>query len=221
MRDANEDAPDGSPCAVLVPAFREAGRVAPVVRAALAARVGPVLVIDDGSDDGTDRVARDAGAGVLRLPRNRGKGGALVAGALVVRAPVVVLLDADLVGLRPEHVRALAAPVVEGAAHMSRGVFAGARWRTTTAQRLAPQLGGQRAVLRRALLSVPGLADARYGVEIALGEAARRGRWRCVDVRLDGVSQVMKEEKLGWWRGMRARLSMYRDIVRAWAGRGR
>src|SRR5699024_10434176 len=108
------------------------------------------------------------GARTLRLRENRGKGGALAAGARHVAAEVVVLLDADLIGLAPEHVRALAAPVLAGEADMTRGVFAGARWRTTTAQRLAPQLGGQRALRRAALLAVPGLAESRYGVEVGL-----------------------------------------------------
>lgn len=207
--------------AVLVPAYREAERIAPVVRAARAARLGPVVVIDDGSDDATGEAATAAGARLLRLPENRGKGGALVAGAASVAAEVVILLDADLVGLLPEHVRALARPVLAGEADMTRGVFKGARWPTTAAQRLAPQLGGQRAIRRDLLLSVSGLAESRYGVEIALSEAARLRGWRCSDVPLEGVSQVMKEEKLGWWRGVRARLGMYADIMRAWAGRSR
>lgn len=210
----------GSRCWVLVPAFDEEARVADVVRIARAAEVGPVLVVDDGSRDATARVAEAAGARVMRLPRNVGKGGAVAEGAASCDAEVLVLLDADLTGLRPNHVRALARPVLAGEADMTRGVFEGARFRTTAAQRLAPQLGGQRGVRRELLQSVVGLRQSRYGVEMRLAEAARSGRWRVVDVPLAGVSQVMKEEKLGWWRGLGARMGMYRDIVRAWwAGR--
>lgn len=215
------DGPEPDTTAILIPAYREAERLAPVVRAARAAQLGPVVVVDDGSDDGTGLVAEAEGARVVRLDENRGKGGAIVAGAATVDAEVLILLDADLVGLRPEHVRSLAAPVVRDEADMTRGVFRGARWRTTTAQRLTPQLNGQRAIRRRLLLDVTGLADSRYGVEIALSEAARLHGWRCLDVPLDGVSQVMKEEKLGLWRGIRARLAMYGDILRAWTGRSR
>jgi glycosyltransferase involved in cell wall biosynthesis len=63
----------------LVPAHDEAGRVGKVV-AGLRAQSLPVMVIDDGSTDDTAAEAAAAGARVLRLTPNRGKGGALKAG---------------------------------------------------------------------------------------------------------------------------------------------
>lgn len=200
--------------AVLIPAYDEARTVASVIRVALQAGIGPVVVVDDGSSDATAAVARRAGAEVLPLEQNRGKGGALAAGASVRGEDVLVLLDADLTGLRPAHVRALANPVVAGEAVMSRGVFVGGRWSTTAAQRLIPQLNGQRAVLREHLLDVPGLAESRYGVEVAITEYAAEAGWATVDVPLRGVSQVMKEEKRGMLRGLVVRLRMYGQIVR-------
>jgi len=212
--------PAAGTCAVLIPAFDEAERVGAVVRVALDAHLGPVLVIDDGSRDATAERARAAGAEVLRLPRNRGKGAAVAAGVAARSEPVLVLLDADLTGLRPDHVHALAAPLLAGRCDMTRGVFAAGRATTTLAQTLAPVLGGQRGVRRELIASVDGLRDARFGVEILLEQAARRAGWRREDVRLDGVAQVMKEEKRGWWPGLRARLAMYRDVLRAWWVRG-
>lgn len=72
------DGGQGSVLAI-VPAHNEAGRVGAVV-AALAAQGLPVLVVDDGSADATGSEASAAGAQVLRLEPNRGKGGALKAG---------------------------------------------------------------------------------------------------------------------------------------------
>lgn len=199
---------------VLIPALDEADTVATVIRCARSADVGPVVVIDDGSSDGTARVAEQAGAEVVRLTTNRGKGGAVAEGAARRDEEVVVLLDADLTGLTPHHVRALAAPVVSGEAVMSRGVFTGGRWSTTTAQRIAPQLNGQRAVERALLLEVPGLAMSRYGIEVAITDHAVEAGWRTVDVALPGVSQVTKEEKRGIVRGALKRLRMYAEILR-------
>jgi glycosyltransferase involved in cell wall biosynthesis len=54
-----------------------------------------VLVVDDGSTDGTDQVAADAGARVLRLPANGGKGSAVRRGLLEARGEVIVLIDGD------------------------------------------------------------------------------------------------------------------------------
>lgn len=208
-------------CSVLIPAFDEAATVAHVVEAAVAADLGPVVVVDDGSHDETARSARNAGAKVMKLDRNLGKGGAVAAGIADLESDVVILIDADLVGLEPRHLQELAHPVMTGAADMARGVFTGGRWRTTAAQRLTPQLSGQRALRRDLLAAVPRLAASRYGVEVAITEAGRRQGWRCVDVPLEGVSQVMKEEKRGLLSGITTRLAMYRDIIRALIGRGR
>ncbi len=210
-------------CAVLVPAYNEAAHVARVIGVARAAALGPVWVIDDGSSDATIQAAQAAGAEVLQLPDNRGKGGAVFAGAAHVDTDVVVLLDADLLGLTPNHIQKLAEPVLSSTATMTRGMFSGGRWRTTAAQHLTPQLNGQRAILRSKLLEVAGLADSRYGIEIAITEHAKRAGWPVCDVPLYGVSQVMKEEKRGFWVGLGVRLKMYREIFRelfrGWARR--
>lgn len=188
--------------------------MAAVVRTALEADLGQVWVIDDGSRDDTAAVAADAGARVIRLAVNRGKGGALEAGASQALEDVVVLLDADLVGLTAQHVRDLAAPVLSGEVDMTRGMFAGGRLRTTLAQRVMPQLNGQRALRRLDLLHVPALGASRYGVEVAITRHAIERGWRFVDVPLADVSHVMKEEKRGLAKGLAIRVRMYWEIVR-------
>lgn len=81
---------------VLVAAYNEAPVIGDVVRAALrAVPAGEVLVVDDGSTDGTDRAAADAGARVLRLPANGGKGAAVRQGLIDARGEVIVLIDGD------------------------------------------------------------------------------------------------------------------------------
>ncbi len=213
-RAASSAAPAGARAVVVIPAFDEAGTVANVVRSAHAAGIGPVLVVDDGSSDATSAAARGAGAEVLRLPDNRGKGGAVAAAAAIRDEEVLVLVDADLTGLRAEHVRALAQPVLAGETDMTRGVFSRGRWTTTAAQHIAPQLNGQRGVLRARLLEVPGLAESRYGIEVAITNHAASAGWSSIDVTLEGVSQVTKEAKRGFWRGLFVRLKMYVEILR-------
>jgi glycosyltransferase involved in cell wall biosynthesis len=63
----------------IIPAHNEGGRIGSVV-SAVAAQGLPVLVVDDGSTDETGKEAAAAGAQVLRLEPNRGKGAALKAG---------------------------------------------------------------------------------------------------------------------------------------------
>ena len=81
---------------IVVPVFNEAETVGHVVEAAR--EYGPVLVVDDGSRDGSGEVARRAGAEVIRHARRRGKGAALRTGIAAARergAAAVVTLDGD------------------------------------------------------------------------------------------------------------------------------
>ena len=84
------------PVTVLVACYNEAPVIGDVVRQALRALPnGEVLVVDDGSTDGTDRTAAEAGARVLQLPVNGGKGAAIRRGLNEVRGDIVVLIDGD------------------------------------------------------------------------------------------------------------------------------
>lgn len=89
---------------MVVPAYREAGRIGDTVgalRAALAAvdaaGGAEIVVVDDGSDDGTADAARSAGAdAVVELGANRGKGEAVRAGMRAASGQAVAFTDADL-----------------------------------------------------------------------------------------------------------------------------
>lgn len=81
----------------LIPAFNEAPHIAKVVEQARQ-HVAEVVVIDDGSGDGTADIARAAGATCLQMPANRGKASALRAGIAFARDhnfTHVITLDGD------------------------------------------------------------------------------------------------------------------------------
>jgi glycosyltransferase involved in cell wall biosynthesis len=80
-----------------IPAFNEASSIESVVRRTLE-HVDFVVVIDDGSSDGTSELARAAGAVVVRHPENRGKAGGIMSAIAVASEREVdrlVLLDGD------------------------------------------------------------------------------------------------------------------------------
>ncbi len=83
---------------IVIPALNEAKSIEPVLSAARSFSGVDVLVVDDGSTDGTAAVARDSGAQVLSHPFNLGYGAALQTGyryALARGYEAVVQMDAD------------------------------------------------------------------------------------------------------------------------------
>ena len=83
---------------IVIPAKNEAASIGPVVRAVRAHGYLDVLVVDDGSDDETGRIAREAGALVLRAPLAQGAWGAMQTGiryAVRHNFTSVITMDAD------------------------------------------------------------------------------------------------------------------------------
>ena len=200
--------------AAIVPAYNERDRIGVVLDAIRNARsVDEILVVSDGSTDGTyEMAASQQDVRAIELNPNRGKGGAMRAGAESTDADVVVFLDADLIGMRGEQVDAIVHPVAQKQADMSIGVFRDGRGITDAAQFLAPYISGQRAMQRETFLGIPRIDEMRSGVETAITKYFCARRLRVERVRLTGCTHTMKEEKLGFFRGFPARMRMYYDI---------
>lgn len=205
--------------AAVIPAFNEETNIGAVLSPLLdCSLIDEIIVVSDGSEDGTATVARNAGARVIEHSGNLGKAAAMKTGYEATDAPVILYLDADLIGLMPSHVEALILPVLDGRAHMTVGVFDDGRVATDLAQLVAPYLSGQRAIRREILdemfQSEPDADDCRFGIEVALTRYVNNRGYRVEEVPLGEMSHRMKEEKMGLVKGMAARLKMYYEILK-------
>ena len=199
--------------AVCIPARNEAATVGPIVHSIVTALTdrfgGPplvdeVVVVDDGSDDGTEDVARQAGALVVRTAsRPGGKGQAMRSALLASDADLIAFVDADVTNFGPHFVSGLLGPLLVGqGVSLVKGFYerplhdapAGGGRVTELMARpvidlLFPNLAGiiqplaGETAAPRAVLEACGLADG-YAVELAIlvDVAARYGA--------DAIAQV-------------------------------
>jgi glycosyltransferase involved in cell wall biosynthesis len=198
---------------VLIPAFNEGRTVAGVVRVALEAGFASVLVVSDGSTDDTVSQARVAGAAVLELPVNGGKGAAVAAGARALQTAYLILLDGDLVNLSAAHIHGLLEPVQTGRAQTTAGLFSGGGAITDFGNRATPTWSGQRCIPRQTVLDTPNLETRGYGIELAINDQIAAQGLKLEYVNLRGLSQVLKEQKRGLLNGIAWRAKMYWQIM--------
>ena len=202
--------------AAIIPAFNEEKTIGSVITALKKSPdVDLIIIVSDGSEDKTVKAAlRYEDVEVIELLDNRGKGGAVKAGLDRCSSEIILILDADLIGLSAEHIEVLVEPVKTGEAPMSIGIFEKGRMATDIAQKMAPFLSGQRALRRELLEEISDLDLSRFGIEVALHQYIEENEIEAAVVQLPDLSHVMKEEKLGFWKGVLARGKMYWEIVK-------
>ncbi len=222
---------------MIIPAKDEADRIAATVRAA---RELPgadlVIVIDDGSSDGTAGAARQAGARVVRHGRNRGKGAAMESGAEAVRLldedrdlpRHLLFLDADLADTAGE-AAPLVEPVRSGDADMTIAAFSSTvklgghgfvvrlsrdGIRRATGWEATQPLNGQRCLTRAAFDAALPLAPG-FGVETALTIDLLRKGFRVTEVEVPLAHRATGTD----WHAQLHRARQFRDVARALAVR--
>jgi len=223
--------------AVVIPAKDESRRIAATVRSAKAIpNVDLVLVVDDGSEDNTQHVAREAGAVVVRHSHNRGKAAAMETGAAVVamrdapdREPRVLLfIDGDL-GETAVNTAPLVRPVVEGHTDLAialippqpgaggRGIVVGAARRaiaSLTGWTPTQPLSGMRCLTREAFEAATPLAHG-WGVETGMTIDLLRRGFRVVEVPCD-----LRHRPSGTdLKGQLHRAAQYKDVQLAVSAR--
>lgn len=210
----------------IVPAHNEQDYVGATVRAVRSLpEVDEILVVDDGSTDLTGTRAAEAGARVLRLAANSGKGAALMAGVKAAQGDILLLLDADL-GESAIEARHLLTPVLAGEADMTIATFPVipgkgrglglvvrlAQWgiRRATGQEMSAPLSGQRALRRGVWERIGGFAPG-FGVEVGLTIDALRAGFRVVEVPTTMTHRVTGRD----WKSIRHRARQFMAV--AWA----
>ncbi len=199
---------------IIIPAYDEVDTIALCVTEALqCAEATEVIVVDDGSTDGTAEAARTAGAHVICIAHNDGKAAAMHAGVQAARNDIILFMDADVTGHNAATLSRIVQPVIKGRYEMYVGLRARQTLWLNKLLHYFPIIGGERALTRRLWEAVPGNYREGFKIEIALNHTAKQFEKGMGFELIGHTRHHTKEEKYGLWLGLIRRQSMIVDVV--------
>lgn len=215
---------------VVIPAYNEGEAIGATLRA-IRERLAcqELIVVDDGSVDGTGDLAQQWADLVVRLPVNRGKGTALQTGWQHAKGDVVMLLDGDLRESAGEAVQLLS-PVLAETCDMAVAVLPPPRAkagmglakglarqgiRLLTGFEAAAPLSGQRAV-RREILQRMGRLDKGFGIEVGLTVDALRAGYRVMEIPVPFSHRETGNDWSGYCHRGKEFVAVSRTLCRKW-----
>jgi glycosyltransferase involved in cell wall biosynthesis len=226
------------PVAVVIPTLNEAGTIGDVIREIPPEFAADIIIADSGSTDGTQRIAREAGARVLDTGRGYGRACAMGAAAAQPGCRVIVFLDGDGAD-RGDLIGRIAGPVLNGErdfvlASRTRGVRepGSMLWHQVLAGRLAgfgmgtlygvgySDMCAFRAIDRAALERLQ-MREMTYGWNIEMQMKAAQARLRILEVPMPYRCRAAGQSKVaGSLRGtMRASSKIVSTFLRVAAAR--
>ena len=193
----------------IIPAYNEECTVGDVVKTAVdSGLLKQVICINDGSTDRTLSILRSFGRRIVlvNLPRNQGKGSAIVKGISKAKSHAILFLDSDLVGLTAEHLRQMICCFYDNHAD---GVLGNpVRVCSIKEQIINPDLKkliglahdvftGQRIYRRKDVLPLLGRLSTSGNSDVAVMNHAFSGK-KILFVDLIGLNPRAKHEKTGF-----------------------
>lgn len=227
---------------IIITAYNEAPRIGAVLDI-VAKMPWEVIVVDDGSTDRTSDVVVEQSANqykqlhtpgvrtsytpgvravsncvhqrvkLIRHKENLGKGAAMSTGLKTAKGNIIIFLDADLVGLKKLHLESLVRPMANKNYDMVLGYLGKDQKKATNlASRMIKSITGIRAVKKEMIKGLD-FTKMGYGVDRFITNSVKASGGKIKKLELPGLTQIRKEEKIGYARGLKHRAKMYKEIL--------
>ena len=200
----------------IIPAYNEGKRILPVLDVVCnMSEVEEVIVINDGSTDGTDSLLEnDKRIKFISYPKNMGKTHAVILGIKACKNDTIMMIDADLIGLQEGNIRNLISPVTSGKASVSISIRG-------NSLPLYKKIGldfvsGERVFNKEIFGDIDALANSLkgYGLETFMDSVIVKNKLKIKVVDWPNVSHARKQEKIGYWKGLFAEWRMTFQILK-------
>jgi polyisoprenyl-phosphate glycosyltransferase len=199
----------------IIAAYNEEKTLAEVLTALTRNRlIDEVIVVSDGSTDGSVDIARTFDVATIALRENRGKGYAMSVGVDYARYDTLFFVDGDMFNLTDEHIESLIRPVLRGQCDMNIGVRNRGPIRNFfhLQMKVGPVLSGIRVMRREVWDTVPLRYQERFKIEAALNFFCSQAGYRQQQTIVYDLGHLIKESKRGLWPGLNSRWEMSREV---------
>lgn len=177
--------------------------------------VDEVIVVDDGSIDGTKKIVeQNKWVKLISHEKNLGKSSAMCTGILSSKNDFLMFLDADLTNITRDDITDLAMPVIENRSDVSISI----RKNSLLIYKLIGLdfCSGERVIHKKYLVNcvkeikqLPG-----YGVEIFVNRILIEHKLRISVVKWKSVIHIMKTKKIGFWHGIKGEIKMDIELIK-------
>lgn len=197
---------------VLIPAYNESDRITDTITGLSDIKeIDEIIVINDGSTDNTVEKAKKAGAKIVNIKGNKGKGNALKEGIKYAKNNIIAFLDAD-VGLTSKEIGKLIKPVVDNEADVTIAKFPKLNKKTGfgfvkilakqgvkyfTGKEIESSLSGQRVFKKNVLDNINNFYKG-YGIEVGMTIDIIKKGYRIKEVEVNMTHSVTERDLRGF-----------------------
>ncbi len=190
----------------VVPAYNEEKTVGNVLKAlASTNRISEIVAINAGSTDNTLNIIKrfkshkNPRVKIINMKKPEGKGNTVREGTKNIDADILLFFDADLIGLRREHIDKLLDPVLKEHAGMVIGLRDKSNVIANMIMPYFPLTGGERAMPKKYFIDIikNSLIEG-WGLESVMNDYCKKKRLKVVKVKLDGMNHIgLQTKKFG------------------------